>query len=150
MSKKKKFGNPAKEKAYRESLKKEKLNNLYDYIVAFLERTEKNDTKILIGQDISQFDNAQLMFDLGNALSTNGHKLTDITSHSKPYEITAAVPNKTGTFNLVSAIFNESEIVLWMPNIEQSRIQDAAEFIKLNRVEIVAKKYQMYYPEFAA
>lgn len=150
MKKKKKYGNPSKEKAYRENLKKEKLDSLYDFLVAFMKRVDENDMKLLIGQDIAQFDNAQLMIDLGIALSTNDIKLTDITSHSKPYEITAAVPNKKGTFNLISAIFNESEIVMWMPNIEKSMVHDAAEFLKLNRTEIIVKKYRKFYPEFAA
>ena len=147
--KKKRYGNPMKEKEYRDSIKKDQSNDLYDYLVAFLNRTEKHDTKILIGQDISQFDNAQLMIDLGNALSSNGHKLTNITSHSHPYEITAAVPNKMGTFNLVSAIFNESEIVMWMPNIKKEMLKAAVEFVELNRVELIAKKYRKYYPDFA-
>ena len=151
MSKKKrKYGNPMKEKAYRESLKKDRGNDLYDFMLAYLKRTEKNETKFLVGQDKSQFDDGQLMVDLSVAVSSNGQKLSNITSHSSPYEITAAVPNKKGSFNLVSAIFNESEIVMWMPNVEKSMVSDAAEYLKMNRVKLVAEKYKKFYPEFAA
>jgi hypothetical protein len=150
MGKRKKYGNPMKEKECRKSLEKEKFSSIYDFIVAFLDRTEKNNTKILAGQDISQFDHSQLMIDLGIALSADGVKLEDITSHSKPFELTMAVAKDRDRYNIVSAIFNESEIVIWMPNIPRSEIDMAVEFIKLNRVQIVANRYRKYYPDFAA